>query len=801
MRRFVRPFAFPQRLAYSTATKEAAPAAAAAATAAKPSKPAPFAAFEKILGTAAVNEVHQCGDHIRVYVDSGIFAWVVMDRKGSSANALGEAFMDSATKAMDLVDKLVAENKAKLAIITSAKDTFCVGADIEQLYPVTDVDVARKASQAGQKFFDRIETTKYPVIAAVNGLALGGGCELALACHHRVLASEKANMGLPETLLGLLPGAGGTVRLPRLVGIQASLKMILTGAAQKPDRCKKMGLVDAVVPSADRFQDEFRFIRGARAFATKYVERPLKPSKAKPKSIKDRILEETSFGRSMIAKESLKMLNKLTKGKYQGQYKALECVLFSASHAKSEAMDFESKKFAELMVTPEAKNQIALYFLDDGMKKLEKKTGMSADQIPKVKKIGVIGAGVMGSGVAHFCALKDHAVYMKDLKQEYVDKGMGFVKSEFETALKRKKMDKKKFNERMALVTAGTSDDELRTCDVIVEAAVEVMDIKKKMLQDLEAAGILDGKRLFATNTSSLSLTELQAVSKYPECIVGMHFFNPVAKMPLVEVIKGKHTSKEAVATIFQLSLKIGKKPIIVNDGPGFLVNRILGAYMAEAGRLVRDGADPQVMDKAIVNFGMPMGPLRLLDEVGLDVACHVGPVLQNGLKSDRFAVDTAVEAMMKDGNLGKKNKKGFYNYDEKGKEQGMNMSLAKKYLTTPIKVGFPEAEIVDRCVLMMVNEATLILQEGICERPEDVDIGMVWGTGFAPFRGGLLQYADHRGAANIVTRMEELASKCGDRFQPSAMLKDMAKGNKRFFPDRPMVPYKERHGFPSVKF
>jgi len=298
-----------------------------------------------------------------------------------------------------------------------------------------------------------------------------------------------------------------------------------------------------------------------------------------------------------------------------------------------------------------------------------------------------------------------------------------------------------------------------------------------------------------------LSLTELQTVSKYPETIVGMHFFNPVAKMPLVEVIVGEKTSKEAAAAIYQLSIKTGKKPIIVKDAPGLLVNRVLGVYMAEAGRLaIRDRACPQRVDKVLLNFGMPMGPFRLLDEVGLDVACHVGPVLENGLKSKRFAVDSKIEQLVKDGFLGKKNKKGLYQYDEKSKEIGMNTTVTKQYLCDNPNTTFNTADILDRCVLLMANEAALILQEGVAATPEDVDIGMVFGTGFAPFRGGLLQHVDHRGVQACVDRLLNLRDSCkDDRFTPAPLLTDMAKANKRFFPDRPFVPYVERTEMPKI--
>jgi 3-hydroxyacyl-CoA dehydrogenase/enoyl-CoA hydratase/3-hydroxybutyryl-CoA epimerase len=758
--------------------------------------------FRAMLGDRNWGE-HQAGDHARVFVDSDMFAWLVMDRAGSSANALGEQFMASLKQGMDIIDKLVAEKKVRIAIITSAKDTFCVGADLEQLYPVTDKAIAEAASKAGQQLFNRIEESKYPVVAAINGLALGGGCELALACHHRVI-SDKASMGLPETLLGLLPGAGGTVRLQELTGIQTALGWILKGSPNKADKCKKAGVVDAVVGGEDRFRSENRFFEGARAWAGKLVDKPLRPAKttaAARRTWMQTLLEQNPLGRKVIANKTIQMLNDNTKGKYLGQYKALESVMFAAANPRPAAFDKEAKLFAELMVTPEAKNQCALYFLDDGMKKVEKKTGVKKEDIRKINDIGVIGAGVMGSGIVHFFVNKGHRVAVKDITPEAVEKGVGMVRKEFEGAVKRKRLDKKGLEKKMAFVTGGTDDAIFANVDVIVEAAVEIMDIKKKLLMSLEEKGILDGKKLFATNTSSLSVTELQSVSKFPETIVGMHFFNPVAKMPLVEVIVGEKTSKEAAAAIFQLSLKTGKKPIIVKDAPGFLVNRILGVYMAEAGRLaIKDRAEPKRVDQVMLNFGMPMGPFRLLDEVGLDVACHVGPVLEGGLKSKRFAVDSKIEQLVKDGFLGKKNGKGLYQYDEKQKALGMNTAVTSKYLSANPDSTFSTADIQDRCVLLMANEAALILAEGVAASPEDVDIGMVFGTGFAPFRGGLLQYVDHRGIQQTVDRLNQLRDKCkDDRFAPAPLLVDMAKAGKRFFPNRPFLPYVERTGFPTV--
>lgn len=748
-------------------------------------------------------ESHQAGRHITVYVDSGFVAWIVMDRDGSSANALGDEFVENLSESMDIVEKLVGRTKVQYAILASAKSAFCVGADIDQMYPITDAAVAAKVPAIGHKLFTRIENSSFPVIAAINGFALGGGFELSLACHSRAIASD-AKVGFPECLLGLLPGGGGTVRTQRLCGLTKTVQWIMTSQQVKAQAAKKAGAVDVVLPGEDRYPRECRFYHEVRRWAgQRFSDRPPRPATRKTVTLTDRLLEGTSFGRRMVADKAIKTLNKRTRGKYIAQYKALECIMYSATRTNQEGFDKECTAFGELLTSPEAKNQMSLYFLDEGMKKSEKKTGIPKAQVPEVKKVGVIGAGVMGSGIVHYFANKSIPVAVTDLKQEFVEKGIRRVHDEFQLAVKRKRMDEATLKRKMSIVSGGTIHEAFKDVDVIVEAAVEVMETKKQVIQQLERDGLIHGGNLFATNTSSLSLTEMQEVSKYPENIVGMHFFNPVSRMPLVEVVKGKKTSAKAAAVIFNLALGTGKKPIIVNDGPGFLVNRILGVYMAEAGRLAMvDGCHPAKIDAAILDFGMPMGPFRLLDEVGLDVAVHVGPVLHNGLKSDRFAVGEGINRMVADGILGKKNGKGFYKYDESGKEGGLNTESIAKYIGPSLNGVLSDADIVDRCVLLMVNEASLILAEGIANSPEDVDIGMIWGTGFPAFRGGLLQYADHRGIENIVDNLNRLAlSTKSERFKPSQMLVDMANDNKRFFPNRPWVPYVERSGFPKVHY
>eukprot|EP01061_Rhynchopus_euleeides_P034925 TRINITY_DN58911_c0_g1_i1.p1 TRINITY_DN58911_c0_g1~~TRINITY_DN58911_c0_g1_i1.p1 ORF type:complete len:787 (+),score=408.22 TRINITY_DN58911_c0_g1_i1:46-2406(+) len=760
---------------------------------------------QTFLGQQKLFKEYPCGE-LTVINDSNTFTWIVMDSQSGSANSLSEAYIASCRKALDQVDELVKNGETKVILLTSNKDTFCVGADLPTVYPFVQEDRPKieKILDEGATLVDRLQKYNVPVIAAVNGMALGGGLELALACHHRIISdASSCKVGLPETLLGVIPGMGGTVRLQKLVGLQTATQMILQGQQINSKRARRAGLCEAEIPGEDRFPGENRFLNGARAFAGRLVDKKLKPHKGKPVKAwpQDSIINSSVVGRRVVQNMSLKTLNKLTKGKYIGQYKALQSLLYAAGHDEKRALLREKEIFIECLFTPEAKNQMSIYFLDDNSKKLWGAIGVKKENVPEIQNLGVIGAGVMGSGIAHWFAARKLNVFMKDIDEKYVQKGLDFVKKEFHGQAKRKKMTKEEADRRTNLVKGGTSDDGLRGTQIIVEAAVEVMDLKIKMIKDLEEKGVLDGKTIFATNTSSLSLNEMQKHSKYPENIVGMHFFNPVAKMPLVEIITGDKTSKEAVAAVYKLTLKIGKKPIIVKDGPGFLVNRVLGVYMAEAGRMLKECGHPEKIDKKVLAFGMPMGPFRLLDEVGFDVAAHVGPVLQNGLNSARFAVDAeggAVTKLSNNGYLGKKNKKGFYKYNEKEKETGFNADILNAVGFSP-NTHFNYDEVVDRCTLLMVNEACLIMEEGLVSDPETVDLGMIFGTGFAPFRGGLLSYADHEGAAAIVKRMEDLKPKYGAWFEPCETLKRMAAKNERFFPDRPFIKYQERIGFPNI--
>eukprot|EP00668_Euglena_longa_P011273 GGOE01013664.1.p1 GENE.GGOE01013664.1~~GGOE01013664.1.p1 ORF type:complete len:785 (-),score=193.75 GGOE01013664.1:194-2521(-) len=738
----------------------------------------------------------------KVYMDGQLFAWLVMDRPGKSENAIGLDFQDSIIKAAAYITEEYQKGNCKVCILTSAKKRFCVGADITEFYGSTDKADLLQRLVAGKAAMKKLSTLPLPTLAAINGDALGGGLELALACDYRVVAaSAKHNLGLPETMLGVVPGLGGTVRTPRLIGLQNALTYILPGKNMKPAKAKSMGLVDSLLEDEDRFEGENRFLGAVRLYAGTLADKP-KSSGIRKESWMDWFLARTPVGRYVVTQQTLKTLEKTTKGRYPAPYKAFESIMTTVRMKDiDKALEVESQSFADMCVSAQCKSLMSLFFLQERCKKMDtQEAHFSSQDAVDAKTIAVLGAGVMGSGIAHWAAKSKISCVMKDINDEAVQKGLKFVKGQFDSQLKSKKLDAEAHKALVARVKGTLNNADLKGCNVIIEAAVEVMEIKKKMVQELEAAGILDGKTIFATNTSALSINELASVSKYPECIVGMHFFNPVAKMPLIEVIKGEKTSRKAAATVYKLALDMGKFPVVVKDGPGFLVNRILGIYMSEAGQMLLQGADPVKVDKKILDFGMPMGPFRLLDEVGLDVGSKVGPTLNKGL-GPRFVLNPVLDAMAKTPNLGTKTGKGFYSYDAKGKQGELEKDTLKKYGALTGDEKFNYDEVVDRCILAMVNEAARILEEKIAECPEDVDLGMVFGTGFAPFRGGLLSYADNRGIPEIVTALKKLTEKNGDRFTPASLLVQMAADKKVFFPHRPHVPMSESKPKPKVSW
>lgn len=666
-----------------------------------------------------------------------------------------------------LVDKLAADREIKALVIRSGKDgNFIAGADIAEIRSVTDVRRGEELSTKGQGVFNKLERLPIPTVAAIHGACLGGGLELALACSHRVISNDpKTALGLPEVRIGIIPGFGGTQRLPRLVGLANSLDMILTGKSIYPKKARKMGLADEVT-----YKESLLSVAVGMAKKSIGKPRPKKIRARRPFII--RLLESNPLTRRIIFAKARKNVLKETLGNYPAPLKALQSVRFGLSHGRTAGYRREAKLIGELISTEISKNLISIFYLSEALKKDAHPSSFS------IFHAGVLGAGVMGGGIAQLFAEKGVAVRMKDVNTKAVGAGLKAAADIFNKRRKKGILSPLESRDGFDRITGATDYSGFSRMNLVVEAVVENMDVKKAVIREIE--GVLKNNAVFASNTSSLSITEMASVSKRPDRVVGMHFFNPVEKMPLVEVVRGRETSDDTVAAIAALSRKLGKLPVIVNDGPGFLVNRILMPYLGEAARMLEEGGAVQDIDGALTQFGMPMGAFVLLDEIGIDVAYKVADILYHGL-GERVKPSPLLGTLYKQGYFGKKNGKGFYLY--KGRKRGE---------PDPAVVGMIESsrtaekitgeEIVERTILLMVKEAVLCLEEKIVDTAEHLDAALIFGIGFPPFRGGLLRYADTLGAGKIVAKLEGYTKKHGERFTPPRSLVDMARSKTGFY-------------------
>ena len=704
-------------------------------------------------------------------VPKGEIAYMEWDLIGEKVNKLSSPVM---ARLKELVEELKASSYKAVILVSKKDNIFIAGADIDEIKKLTSrQDFIDKLGPA-HEIFNALEDLPMPVIAAIHGACLGGGCELVMACDYRIASdSNSTRIGLPEVKLGILPGFGGCVRMPRIVGLQAALDIILAGKAVIPKKAKKIGLVDKVVPAE-------QLLEAAEAMAQEIVagKKGKRQKRFKAKGFMGKLLEGPL--KSVVFKQARKMVLKQSKGFYPAPLKALEVIRKTYGYTNREkALQTEAEGFCEVAVTDISKNLIDLFYM---MEAVKKETGTSG-QIKgnKVKKMAVLGAGVMGGGIAQVAADKDIEVHMKDINHDAIARGFKQAKSIWDKKVKRRRMDKYELERKMSFISGTLDYQGFQNMDVIVEAIVEDMGIKKSVLG--ETSKHCGDKTVLATNTSSLSVTEMGADLPHPENFVGMHFFNPVDKMPLVEVIRGEKTNDEAVATIFELAKKMGKTPVVVKDGPGFLVNRLLLPWMSEALFLLEDGMSVEKLDRIYTHkFGMPMGPCRLMDEVGLDVGMKVLKIFKNAF-GDRVHASKLVEKVEGSKRLGRKGGKGFYLYDEKGKETEVDQSIYQELgLGTPTD-KLTEKEVIERGMFSMINEAALaLIEDRIVEKPEDVDLAMIMGTGFPPFRGGLLRYADNLGTPYIVQELELLATSYGPRFAPTTPLLNMAKTDRKFY-------------------
>lgn len=707
-------------------------------------------------------------------VPQGDVAVVVFDLVGEKANKFSTPVMMRFQEVLQELKK----SSYKAVIFKSGKaKIFIAGADIEEIKTMTTADQADKAVKAGQDIMNMVEDLPMPTIAAVNGACMGGGCEFILSCDYRMATEDSSTkIGLPETQLGILPGFGGTMRLPRVVGLQASLDIILAGKSVNAKKAQKMGLVDKVVHPSTLDEQAMKWAREIIAGGGKKRRKKFEPQGAVNKIL------ESFLGRGLVFKKAGEGVAKATKGQYPAPVEALSVIKKTYGMTDRDAsLRIEREGFCRLVVTDVSKNLIHVFYLTEMVKKQTGVTGV--DVKPReVKHMGVLGAGTMGGGIAYVGADKGIDVRMKDVNQEALAKGLKHARDLWVKLLKRKSIDKYQFQQKMDRVSTTTDYSGFGNMEVVVEAIVEDIGIKQKVIA--ECAGQMRKDAIIATNTSSLSVTEIAKGHPRPECFAGMHFFNPVNKMPLVEVIRGEKTSDETIATIFELAKKMGKMPVVVKDGPGFVVNRLLLPYMAEAAFLMQEGMSIEVVDKAYVKeFGMPMGPFELMDEVGLDVCIKVLKIFKKAF-GERIEMAPCMEALEKSGRLGRKNGKGFYTYGEDGKRGAVDQTIYSALGLPAPTNPYDSKECIERGVFAMVNECSrALIDDKVVEGPAEVDLAMIMGTGFPPFRGGLLKYADKIGAQYVADQLAGYAqSRKANRLKPSPILSQMAASGKKFY-------------------
>ena len=663
----------------------------------------------------------------------------------------------------ELAPKVIDNPAVDAVILISRKRDFMAGADIKSFQIEKEGDF-KPFQIKGHESLDRLENSKKPIVAAVSGNCVGLGTEIMLACHARIATTATyTRLGLPEVKLGILPGGGGTQRLPRLIGVQKALDMMLTGKLIDPFRAKKWGLVDELT-------DEGKLLQAAMIMAKKLVKKPIvRRSKL---SFTEKLLE-SPLGRGLLFSQAKKMAMKQSQGNYPAIPAIIDCVETGFRKGLKAGYAKEVEHFERLMLTPESRGLRALFFAMTDNKK-NPYTGAKS-----LETLGMIGAGFMGAGIAEVSATKGINVLLKDIKQEVIDAAYRLIWKSISKKIKYKSTTKMQAEQQISRVNGQLSYDNFETADIVIEAVLEEMSLKKRIIDDIQKHGKEDV--IIATNTSSLPVTEMMKHAQKPEMVIGMHYFSPVPKMPLLEIVKTEKTAEWVIASCYEMGLRQGKTVIVVQDGPGFYVNRILAPYTNECLTMLDEGLAIETVDKAMLKKGFPVGPITLLDEVGLDIAAHVTESSRTFAETKKgFTVNDAVVRMNTDGRKGKKNKKGFFSYDKKGKKSGVD-STAYQYFKGNGDQTLNINDIQDRGVMLMLNEAVLCLEEGIISTPTDGDLGAVFGIGFLPFTGGPFRMIDAIGVKQIVARMNELKAVYGERFTPASLLVKMAESSQTF--------------------
>lgn len=651
----------------------------------------------------------------------------------------------------DAIREVKAAGVTGLIIKSPSIDSFCVGADISLIQSVTEADKGAALAAEGQEAYDMLEDLSCITVAAISGPCVGGGCEMVLACDYRIMTdAPSSSIGLPETKLGILPGFGGTYRLPRVVGLPKALDIILAGKTLRAQQAYKASLVHEVVTLENLVSRAEEIARGS-AFP-----------KRKKVSFIDRVLSTNPIGRAIVKSQAKKALLKQTKGFYPAPVKALDVTVAGLSRGRTRGLAIEAQELGSLIITPESKSLVHLFFLTEAAKGLGKSARKEIADLHGL----VIGAGTMGAGIAGALAKSKHQVIVKDTSDASLQRGKDHTAKELSKLRYLSSFERAAISNRIDWLQFSSTT--MARTGIVIEAVFEDMNLKKKIFGDM--APRVHPDAILATNTSSLSVTEMANTISNPERFIGMHFFNPVEKMPLVEIIRGEKTSEATIAKVAALTTEIGKFPIVVRDVPGFLINRILIPYLNEAVYLLLEGHSVEEIDRAALTFGMPMGPIRLLDEVGLDVAAHVSKVMVNGY-GERMAVPDFAEKMVALDRKGRKNGKGFYNYKGKESSPWDGLAQALSIPTSPTK-RLSQQEITERLIFHLVNEAMKCLNEGVAGDDKElakkqIDLGTVMGIGFPPFRGGVIYYAERTGLEGIRAKLEVLAREHGARYSP----------------------------------
>jgi 3-hydroxyacyl-CoA dehydrogenase/enoyl-CoA hydratase/3-hydroxybutyryl-CoA epimerase len=711
-------------------------------------------------------------------------AIITYDVPGEPVNTLKASFADEFET---IFGTTLADPKIKAAVLVSGKpDTFIAGADIEMLKGVKTASQGTELCRGGHRAILKLVDSEKPVVAAIHGACLGGGLEVALACHARVLSDDKKTvLALPEVQLGLLPGMNGLQRLAQKVGLQVAMDYGLSGKNMRAPKAKSLGVADDVVPQPILVDVAAKLALELAEQGKPFGVRAKKKSPLSAPELTKLALEKNPLGRKVLFSKAREEVTKKSGGHYPAPYKILDVLASFADDGFEASKDVEAKAFGELLVSSVSQRCVEIFFATTALKK---DSGVDDPSVKarKVQGIEMLGAGLMGAGITYVSLNGGYTVRLKDRDDAALGKGVKYVADILDGRVKKKQMTRIERDKLLAGLTTTTDTTGMKSVDLVIEAVFEDLALKHKVLAEVEA-NTREGT-IFASNTSSIPIGKIAAASKHPENVVGMHYFSPVHKMPLLEVIATKQTSPEVVATAVAVGKKQGKTVIVVNDGYGFYTSRVLGPLMNEASYLLLEGLTVESIDKAMQAWGWPVGPFTLLDEVGIDVAAHVGPIMVEAL-GERFVPPPTMEKLIGDGRKGRKNEKGFYLYGAAAKKLGKGKHVDPSIygvlgLPTPdpkAKARVSTEEIQMRCSLAFVNEAIHCYGEGILRSARDGDIGAIFGLGFPPFRGGPFRYVDTVGPAEILRRIEGYHERIGKRWAPAPALVELARAGKTF--------------------